>query len=326
MGEHRARRPRAATVVLAVILAAATAYVAPHWWAQVAGPAPTPVARATLEAARTALPRLAVVEPLELEDYEREFFGPAWADVDGNGCDTRNDVLGTWLADQVRDPLVACVVESGRLHDPYTGHVIDFRRGPATSSAVQVDHVVALADAWRKGGHTWAPGYAQAFANDPANLIPVDGAANLDKGAADAAGWLPPNTGFRCAYVVQQILIKAAYGLGVSATELAALREVLAQRCGAAQADACAGCRRTRITSDQHMSIGGRESTDVPDRRDPGVQRHRSGDRPRVRVPAAAATGREARPCAGSGDHRSDPRARRTPGGRARGRRAGRPP
>ncbi|SEE85280.1 Protein of unknown function [Ruania alba] len=225
-------------MITVVALAAAVAWVFPRWWDQVAPMPPTPVARETLREARAALPELTVVEPLPLEDYDRRFFGDPWADVDGNGCDTRNDVLGLWLTDQVRDSTVPCVVESGTLHDPYTGHVIDFRRGPATSAAVQVDHVVALADAWRKGGREWAPERALAFANDPANLIPTDGAANQEKGADDAAGWLPPNEGFRCAYVAQQILVKDAYGLGIAPAELAALTEVLDGECHRTIADA----------------------------------------------------------------------------------------
>src|SRR5699024_9454000 len=76
--------------------------------------------------ARSALPQLPVVTPLPLDDYDRDFFGPPWTDVDGNGCDTRNDVLRTWLTDTELDPVAQCVVASGTLADPYTGHVIDF--------------------------------------------------------------------------------------------------------------------------------------------------------------------------------------------------------
>ncbi|QOR71068.1 HNH endonuclease [Ruania alkalisoli] len=305
-------RRRSVTVVAVALLLVAAGWVVPRWWVQVASPTPTPVPTAALESARAALPGLAVVEPLPLTEYEREFFGDPWADVDGNGCDTRNDVLGRWLTTQVRDPIVNCVVESGRLHDPYTGHVIDFRRGPSTSAAVQIDHVVALADAWRKGASHWLPGHALAFANDPANLIPVDGAANQAKGAADAAGWLPPNRGFRCAYVVQQILVKDAYGLGVSATELATLQEVLGGDCpvGASSARAagaghteavgeevmsaarCPHCRSAPVASSHGHRVFGasqeRRDARVPDRRHSRLQRHRPGDRPRVRVPAAA--------------------------------------
>src|SRR5699024_10892595 len=87
--------------------------------------------------------------------------------------------------------------------------------------------VVALADAWRKGADVWPATLALAFANDPANLIAVDGPTNQDKGAADAAHWLPPDDRFHCAYAVQQILVKDAYAVGVSAEELGALTDVV---------------------------------------------------------------------------------------------------
>ncbi|UFU06852.1 HNH endonuclease family protein [Ruania halotolerans] len=231
MAQPEVRGRHLVTVTTIAVLVALVLLVLPRWWSQVA-PAPrVPVSGASLRAAEAALPRLSVVEPLPLDDYDRRFFGEPWADVDGNGCDTRNDVLGWWLTDQVRDATVSCVVESGVLHDPYTGHVIDFRRGPSTSAAVQIDHVVALADAWRKGAHRWTAQQALQFANDPANLIPADGAANQTKGADDAASWLPPNAGFHCAYVVQQILVKSSYDLAVSSIELEALSGVLVGVC-----------------------------------------------------------------------------------------------
>lgn len=208
-------------------LVAVLALVAPTWWSQVR-PAPAwAVPGERVDAALAALGGLAVVEPRPLAEYDRDHFGPPWFDVDGNGCDTRNDQLAHWLTDVVVDRLQPCVVVSGVLHDPYTGHTITFERGPDTSGLVQIDHVVALADAWSKGAHAWPPMLALGFANDPANLIAVDGAANQDKGASDAAHWLPPDERFHCAYAVQQVLIKAAYGLGVTSAELGALGEVI---------------------------------------------------------------------------------------------------
>ena len=88
------------------------------------------------------------------------------------------------------DPDDSCIVLSGTLDDPYTGEVITFERGEH-SSAVQIDHVVALSDAWQKGAQQWSAETREQFANDPANLLAVDGPANQQKGAGDAlgAGW-----------------------------------------------------------------------------------------------------------------------------------------
>ncbi|MBZ2199412.1 HNH endonuclease family protein [Occultella gossypii] len=234
--EETSRARPVASLAVLVLLALALVLVVPQWWAQVRAPPPYPVPAELVAAARTDLASLAVVEPLGLADYEREFFGEPWSDVDRNGCDTRNDVLAVWLDDVVLDALKPCLVVSGSLSDPYTGHLVPFVRGPSTSAEVQIDHVVALADAWRKGASHWPPERALAFANDPGNLIAVDGPANQDKGADDAADWLPPNTGFHCAYAVQQIRVKATYALGVSGAEFGALAQVLAQECPGAPA------------------------------------------------------------------------------------------
>lgn len=213
--------------VAVAVLCVVFALVAPTWWAQVM-PAPAwAVPPERVQAATAALTRLPVVGEPRAADYDRDHFGPPWFDVDGNGCDTRNDQLAHWLAEVTYDPVQPCVVVAGVLHDPYTGHRIEFERGPDTSSAVQIDHVVALADAWNKGADSWPPSVALAFANDPGNLVAVDGGANQDKGASDAAHWLPPDERFHCAYAVQQVLIKDAYHLGVTPGELGALTELV---------------------------------------------------------------------------------------------------
>ncbi|KGM11318.1 HNH endonuclease family protein [Cellulomonas bogoriensis] len=151
--------------------------------------------------------------------YSRDEFGPAWADVDRNGCDTRNDILRRDLTDITTRPGTdGCVVLTGTLVDPYSGDTIDFERGER-SAEVQIDHVVALSDAWQKGAQQMTPQERLEFANDPANLLAVDGPLNQQKGDADAATWLPPNRGFRCAYVVLMIEVKADHGLWVTAAE-----------------------------------------------------------------------------------------------------------
>ncbi|MDN4644348.1 GmrSD restriction endonuclease domain-containing protein [Arthrobacter sp. PsM3] len=160
--------------------------------------------------------------------YSRDQFGQAWADVDRNGCDTRNDVLRRDLTDLALKPGTGdCVVLSGILNDPYTAILINFLRGNSTSDAVQIDHVVALSDAWQKGAQQLTEAQRLSFANDPLNLLAVDGPANQQKSDGDAATWLPANKSYRCDYVARQISVKSSYGLWVTAAEHDAMARVL---------------------------------------------------------------------------------------------------
>ncbi|MGZ6804621.1 MAG: GmrSD restriction endonuclease domain-containing protein [Nocardioidaceae bacterium] len=200
-----------------------------------AGPVVTSTATpSTAEAAPAPGTALAALATLPVKGrapksgYARAMFGQAWADVDRNGCDTRNDVLRRDLTAYVlRAGTHGCLVLRGTLHDPYTGRTIAFLRGQATSTAVQIDHVVALSDAWQKGAQRWSAATRQAFANDSLNLLAVDGPTNEAKGDGDAATWLPPVRSYRCAYVARQVAVKARYGLWVTAAEREAIRVVL---------------------------------------------------------------------------------------------------
>ncbi|GMA23890.1 hypothetical protein GCM10025864_16490 [Luteimicrobium album] len=186
-----------------------------------------PVAATELTRATRELADVPVRDRAPSDGYTREQFGRAWEDVDHNGCDTRDDILARDLTSVTYTSGSGdCTVASGVLHDPYTGRTIDFRRGP-DSAAVQIDHVVALADAWQTGAQDWPAATRLAFANDPANLLAVDGPANQDKSADDASTWLPPNPGFRCVYVVRQLRVKAAYGLWVTRAEHDAMARTL---------------------------------------------------------------------------------------------------
>ncbi|GAA3941899.1 HNH endonuclease family protein [Pseudoclavibacter caeni] len=158
--------------------------------------------------------------------YSRTEFGRGWKDPDHNGCDARNDVLARDLVDTTRKG--DCTVLTGTLHDPYTGGDIAFTRGAKTSEAVQIDHVVALSDAWQKGAQQLSADMRVDLANDPLELIAVDGPTNTSKSDGDAATWLPPDTGFRCEYVARQIAVKASYGLWVTEAERDAMGGVLA--------------------------------------------------------------------------------------------------
>lgn len=155
--------------------------------------------------------------------YERSLFGDGWTS-DGI-CDTRNQILHRDLVDTIVDD--QCYVVSGVLHDPYTGKTINFVRGAQTSQLVQIDHVVALSDAWQKGAQALTLQQRIELANDPLELLAVDGQTNNDKGAGDAATWLPPNKLFRCQYVARQIAVKQKYSLWVTQAEADAMKRVL---------------------------------------------------------------------------------------------------
>lgn len=152
-------------------------------------------------------------------------FGSAWLDVDHNGCDTRNDVLARDLSHIVRQG--PCKVVTGTLVSPYTGATIDFVRGNTTSTLVQIDHVVALENAWRTGAQQLSQSEREALANDPSNLFAVDGRSNSQKRSGDAATWLPANTAFRCTYIEHQVTVKAKYRLWVAPAERDAMVRVL---------------------------------------------------------------------------------------------------
>lgn len=195
--------------------------VSPHL-----GPAEPLVARA-----RVALPALEIKGRAPRTGYDRDEFGSAWSDdvsviYGRNGCDTRNDILSRDLTEiSYRDD---CIVETGVLHDPFTGEVIDFERGPDTSQEVQIDHVVSLSDAWQKGAQQMSETERRDFANDPLNLLAVDGPTNQAKGDGDTATWLPPNRDFRCQFASIQVLVKERYGLWATQAEHEAMGRILA--------------------------------------------------------------------------------------------------
>ncbi|MDC7122678.1 DUF1524 domain-containing protein [Cellulomonas fimi] len=197
-------------------------------------PAQGPVAGAPVDGvpgqtALATLGLLAVKGRAPRTGYDRDLFAYRQVDLDGNGCDTRNDVLRRDLTGVVLKPGTQdCVVQSGTLADPYSGTSIAFVRGDSTSADVQIDHVVALSDAWQKGAQHLDDAARQRLGNDPLNLLAVSGPLNTQKGDGDAATWLPPNTAYRCAYVARQVAVKHAYGLWVTAAERDAIAGVLA--------------------------------------------------------------------------------------------------
>jgi hypothetical protein len=202
-------------------------------------PSAGPVPPGTLDpaAAGSALAALAVAPKGSLTGYDRDcgsgagcVFGPAWADVDHNGCDTRNDVLHRDLTGiQVRPGTHECVVVSGTLADPYTGTTVAFAKEHADQ--VQIDHVVPLAAAWTQGAAAWPAEQRKAFANDPGNLIATESGPNESKGDDTADEWVPPDAAFGCAYARVVVTVKQRYALSVTPAERAALQRLLGS-CG----------------------------------------------------------------------------------------------
>jgi hypothetical protein len=156
--------------------------------------------------------------------YTRAQFGDGWESQ--QGCDTRNIILHRDLTNVTVNN--SCQITNGTLNDPYTGKVVVFQRGETSSQSVQIDHVVALSNAWQTGAQQLSGDERIALANDPLELLAVDGAANQQKSDGDAATWLPSNKPFRCQYVARQIAVKQKYHLWVTDAEKTAMKNVLA--------------------------------------------------------------------------------------------------
>ena len=183
-----------------------------------------------IDTAKSVLDSMQVKGRAPKTGYDRDQFGQRWADTNRNGCDTRNDILKRDLTNVVfKAGTRNCVVVGGDLIDPYSGKTINFVRGNVSSMVVQIDHVVALSNAWQTGAFKLSLAERTQFANDPLNLLAVQGRLNSQKGDGDAATWLPPSKSFRCNYVARQITVKAKYGLWVTPPEKAAMESILAK-------------------------------------------------------------------------------------------------
>ncbi|RBP99256.1 HNH endonuclease family protein [Bifidobacterium xylocopae] len=212
-------------LVLAVVVGITVGLVLPRLSPQVSRM--TGGYTATGDAAQT-LGSLPVVDrPRVHRHYNRDSFGFKQTDDDGDGCNIREDVLARDLKNVRYTTQGGCKVASGTLQDPYTGRTIPFTRGVRTSSAVQIDHVVALENAWRSGAADWDQARRYRLGNDPYNLLAVDGPSNQEKGSASADYWLPPRAEYHCDYVARQIGVKAKYGLSVTGREKDAMLAVL---------------------------------------------------------------------------------------------------
>ncbi len=155
--------------------------------------------------------------------YSRDQFGNGWTQM--GSCTIRDKILARDFAEVTYASDTDCAVISGVLHDPYAAKTIAFNRGDA--SAVQIEHVIALSDAWQKGAQQLSPATRAQFANDPLELLAVDGPTNSDKSDSDAASWLPPNKLYRCRYIARQIAVKAKYQLWVTPAEHEVMKNIL---------------------------------------------------------------------------------------------------
>lgn len=184
----------------------------------------------TISALNLAIEKIPVKGRAPKTGYSRAQFGQTWADVNRNGCDTRNDILARDLTGITFKPGTHnCVVLSGFLVDPYSGDFIHFVRGQATSSLVQIDHVVSLSNAWQTGAFKLSADERKSLANDPLNLLAVKGSLNTQKSDGDAATWLPPSKAYRCSFVARQVAVKARYKLWFTKAEKAVIVSILSK-------------------------------------------------------------------------------------------------
>lgn len=180
---------------------------------------------ATGTKASSVLAKLPIKGRAPKTGYDRALFSDGWGDI--GECDTRNYILRRDLVSITWRSSPRCTVATGILNDPYTATKIYFVRGVGTSNAVQVDHVVAVSDAWQKGAQKLSSMQRYSFYNDPLNLLAVDGPANMQKSDSDAASWLPPNRKYWCSYVSRQIAVKYKYHLWVTSAEHDSMARVL---------------------------------------------------------------------------------------------------
>ena len=169
------------------------------------------------------LGRLEVKGRAPKSGYKRDEFYSGWPTVDG--CNLRQRIIKREFGESA--VLDGCNVIAGEYDEPYTGEHKVFTSREQISKGIQIDHVVALSDAWQKGAQYMEQEVRYNIATDPLNLLAVDGAANEKKSDGDAATWLPANKMFRCQYVARQISVKYKYKLWVTEAEKEAISRVL---------------------------------------------------------------------------------------------------
>ena len=191
-----------------------------------------PLSSADLDRARTFIDRVQTKGRGAKTGYDRDAYGPAWTDnvtdiaYGKNGCGTRDDILKRDGRSTTWKDTEGCVVNTMTLADPYSGKTIEFTK--AKASAIQIDHVVPLSASWQMGADRWTDDKRRRFANDPLNLLAVDGPINSGKGDSTPATWLPPNKAVRCAYAVRYAQVSVKYELPVTDAD----KQAMLSQCG----------------------------------------------------------------------------------------------
>ena len=223
---HRARR--IVTIFVALCGVGAWLIINPASYETIFTKVEEPVAEATTGAPKALdiLEKLAVKGRAPKTDYDRELFYKTWPTIDG--CNLRQRIIKREFGDTAQFAIGDdCTVISGEYDEPYTGEHKIFTAKTEITKGVQIDHVVALADAWQKGAQNLTAEERYALATDPLNLLAVDASTNQKKSDGDAATWLPPNKKFRCAYVARQVSVKYKYHLWVTEAEKSAIAQIL---------------------------------------------------------------------------------------------------
>lgn len=171
---------------------------------------------------RTAVSDLPVADE-QRDGYDRDLF-PHWIDEDGDGCNTRYEVL---IDEATEPPRVDddCSLTGGQWYSYFDDATVD------SASGIGIDHFVPLAEAWDSGAHAWTTDQRRAFANDlgdERSLVGVSTSSNSSKGDRDPAEWLPPNTSQTCRYISEWTVVKVRWGLTVDGAEKTALTDLAA--------------------------------------------------------------------------------------------------
>jgi len=228
---HRARRLVATVLALAGV--AGFVILNPHSYDETPNTAAEGnfVDTNSAEASDSAPLATEILEKLEIKGrapktgYARDEFYDGWPNIDG--CNLRQRIIRREFGDSATLADDNCNVLSGEFDEPYTGQHLKFTEKSEISKGVQIDHVVALSDAWQKGARNLTKDERYNLATDPLNLLAVDASTNQGKSDGDAATWLPPNKPFRCQYVARQISVKYKYHLWVTEAEKTAMSTVL---------------------------------------------------------------------------------------------------
>lgn len=227
----RLRARRLSVVALGLIGVAIWLVVNPESYEAIFTPVKNTGAEVGIENEGGVRPAIEVLEELEVKGrapktgYSREEFYGGWPTVDG--CSLRQKIIRREFGESAT--LNGCDVVAGEFDEPYTGEHMVFTTREQISKGIQIDHVVALSDAWQKGAKYFDYDTRNKIATDPLNLLAVDASANEKKSDGDAATWLPSNKKFRCQYVARQVSVKHKYGLWMTEAEKEAIKRILQQ-------------------------------------------------------------------------------------------------